>query len=419
MIEVKYENTEEIIANKIKCKILNLQSGDMIQIVTTIKDENNQIWKSIYSSHADNQEFDFTIDEILRNINFEGIEKQHFFDNPGYRIFERLSKKKISTGNYTPKFMKLSDNDLILDITVKINNENVDSKALRYKLKNDSISTMTIKENFVGKYFYKENEKQPAVIVLGGSMGDLKWSEQYASLLSNMGYNTLALSYFSFKGSNHLPRQLTGIDLEYFKEAADWLRSRKENTGDKIGIIGLSKGAELALILGTQYTDRIKTIIAISPSSYCFEGVYLGKNKGLGSWKLKNEELSFLQYPEKTKFSLFLEPGYLYQIHKKAIENATNLESARIKVENIIAPALLVSGGNDLTWPSSEMCKNMISNNNSLHWINYKDAGHIFTIPNIPPLLESKKQNQELCYNANNDLWCRITSFLQQHMKEI
>ncbi|WP_028972977.1 acyl-CoA thioester hydrolase/BAAT C-terminal domain-containing protein [Spirochaeta cellobiosiphila] len=415
MIEVKYNWTKGIISHKLECLINNIKERDHIQIDTTILDENRQKWISQISLEAKDNHYSFTIDDIVRNASFDRIYSKHLFDNLGFKIYENMKKKNITAENYTASFVKLNDSNLILDIRITINNQQIDYRKINCQLKSADISTMVIKDDFIGKYYYKEKTKRPTLVILGGSMGDLFWSEQYAALLSNEGYNTLALSYFSYKGVNNQPRTLTEINLEYFHKSINWLIDREETLGNKTGLIGLSKGGELALLLGSIYKDKINSIIAISPSSYCFEGAYLGKNKNIGSWKLQNKELAFLKYPNNTKLNLFMEPGYLLDIHKKAIEEANthDLEKARIKVEDIQAPTLIVSGSKDLTWPSSIMCKDMEGKNTLINWVNYENAGHIFNIPHVPPLLESKKQDKEECYKANTDLWEQVINHLK------
>ena len=55
-----------------------------------------------------------------------------------------------------------------------------------------------------------------------------------------------------------------------------------------------------------------------------------------------------------------------------------DVDAARIKVENIQLPLLLLSGGNDQAWPSTEMATEICNRvgDNCSH-INYSDGDHL------------------------------------------
>ncbi|MCP4213751.1 MAG: hypothetical protein GY765_03795 [bacterium] len=102
-----------------------------------------------------------------------------------------------------------------------------------------------LKANFV---FPGGKKKLPAIIVLGGSGGGIGWQDFMAKFLASKGYAVLSLAYFRMEG---LPATLEEIPLEYFKTAIDWLKVQPLVDPNKIGVIGSSKGGELALLLGT------------------------------------------------------------------------------------------------------------------------------------------------------------------------
>lgn len=412
MIKVEYSADCYTFDQKIECKILNLKSKDLVVVKTKIKDEHGKLWESEIESIQDSSYFEFNTDDIILSTEYKKVYGKTFLNNIPTKLFEYLNKKNISATHYIPKFIKLSDKSIIFEIEISVNDVIIDNRKLKYKTYNNSIKTLNIKDKFIGKYYYNNAENRPTIIILGGSMGDFNWSEQYAAVLSNKGFNTLAVSYFSFRGLNKLPKSLLEIDINYFEHVINWIR--KKSSKSPIGIIGLSKGAELSLLLGSKFKDQIKSIIAISPSSHCFEGVYLGKNKGISSWSEFNKEINFIKYPDKTNFTMLMEPGYLYDIHDRALKRTSKneLEKARIKVERITCPTLLITGNEDLTWPSKTMVEDIVNRNNSFLWINYPKVGHIFNIPNIYPLLESNQHYYKYAYHANNDLWEQTCNFL-------
>ena len=71
-----------------------------------------------------------------------------------------------------------------------------------------------------------------------------------AALLAAHGYTTFTLGYFALDG---LPQELKEIPLEYFKRAIDWFRSQPDVIPDLLGVVGSSRGGELALLLGSKF----------------------------------------------------------------------------------------------------------------------------------------------------------------------
>ncbi len=54
-------------------------------------------------------------------------------------------------------------------------------------------------------------------------------------------FNFLSLRY------EDLPREISPLDLHYFDEAVDFVTEHKNVTQGGVGVIGMSKGAEIAL----------------------------------------------------------------------------------------------------------------------------------------------------------------------------
>ncbi|MBE2224708.1 MAG: acyl-CoA thioesterase/BAAT N-terminal domain-containing protein, partial [Anaerolineae bacterium] len=116
----------------------------------------------------------------------------------------------------------------------------------RVRLNEDVNVTTLTEEGLVGYLFTPAAEgTYPALLILGGSGGGIDSAK--AAMLASHGYVTLALDYF---GEPPLPVELSEIPLEYFKTAIDWLQAQENVDADKIGVVGTSRGGELALLLG-------------------------------------------------------------------------------------------------------------------------------------------------------------------------
>src|SRR2546430_14118874 len=93
--------------------------------------------------------------------------------------------------------------------------------------------------------------------MLGGSGGGYP-DEAAARDLARAGYPVFALAYFRDYGGDPAEleqRHLRNVPLEYIFEALDWLQARPEVRADRIVLMGESRGAELALMIGSLKPD--------------------------------------------------------------------------------------------------------------------------------------------------------------------
>jgi dienelactone hydrolase len=170
----------------------------------------------------------------------------------------------------------------------------------------------------------------------------------------------LSLAYFKSPG---LPPYLEEIPLEYFENAFTWLASQPEVVSDEIVLIGGSKGAEVALVLGGM-NSRIKAVVALSPSSVVWQGIpRKGADIGTAvksSWTYEGKGLPFVPFGI-SKWSLgTVLLGKLRKVHEQALQNKAQVEQAAIPVEKIQGAILLMSGKRDQMWPASDMCKQIL-----------------------------------------------------------
>lgn len=87
----------------------------------------------------------------------------------------------------------------------------------------------------------------PAILMLGGSEGGIATSvSQMATALQQEGYAVFHLSFFGAPGQSS---KLELVPLELFDQAIDWLKSQPDIDGERLAVIGGSKGAEAALII--------------------------------------------------------------------------------------------------------------------------------------------------------------------------
>ena len=232
----------------------------------------------------------------------------------------------------------------------------------------DGVKRVEVKGGLHGTLFVPPGPgPHPGVLVLGGSEGGLP--TRNAAWLASHGYAAFALAYFRYE---NLPAQLEGIPLEYFGQALEWMKSRPEIAGEKLGVMGVSRGGELALQLGSMY-PQIKTVVAFVPAnarhqSCCSGGGRMGFSSAAWTWK--GASLAYVNG----------------RSGPAAMEQA-----AQIAVERTRGPILLISGQDDGIWESSRMSDAVIGRLKGAHFeyefeqLKYARAGHRAGHPGIDP----------------------------------
>lgn len=211
-------------------------------------------------------------------------------------------------------------------------------------------------KSYYGK-MYATSDMSKAVVVITGSDGGSKWANKIARTLSSNGISAYSLAYWGKKG---LSKTLSLIPIEIIQEAVVEL---KEQGYKKIGIYGVSKGAEFALTAAS-FLPEIEFVIAVSPACCVFEGIAKPRYSGLSSWQWQGKPLPFADF-DGVEVSIFknilkthqfgFTPQYLSVIANKKNEDNT------IKVEKINGPILLLAAKEDAQWPSVKMSEMIVA----------------------------------------------------------
>ena len=201
-----------------------------------------------------------------------------------------------------------------------------------------------------------EGSDQPLIVGLGGSEGGNAWSSDYWKKTRDQfiarGYAFLALGYFGAKGT---PRILNQIAIEDVHRAILTAARHPRVNRRRIAIIGGSRGADLALLLGSYYKD-IDCVVSIVGSNAVFPGHTLDYQTSC--WTYKQKDLPFL--PVDDDALPFLAKRNLRAAFETMLRDSAALQQAAIPVEKIKGPILLVSATRDEVCPSTPMADMMM-----------------------------------------------------------
>lgn len=228
------------------------------------------------------------------------------------------------------------------------------------------------------KYYQPSNKKKfnnIALIFIGGSEGGFP-------LLFNINkYRTQGIPCFSvaYFNTSNTPKHLDKININRFEDLFNKILSKKEFNNKKLILFGYSKGGELSLLLSS-YFPSIKGVVVLNPSNIIFQSPHsLKSNTPSSSWAFNGNELGFLEFPRS--YSKEIKGKNYRELYSKAISNSL-YNFGEIKIENINGPILIVTGSDDIVWPSTSMANKMterLNKHNFPFWykhINYENAGH-------------------------------------------
>lgn len=252
----------------------------------------------------------------------------------------------------------------------------------------------------------------PGVIALHGSGGDP--AEDVAGLLASRGYVALALRYFG--DAEPIPDELVRVPLSYFETATTWLQSQEIVSDEQIGLFGMSRGGELALLLGSRL-DRVGAVV-----SYVGSGVAYNTPHGPSAWAEDGDPVSHVSATDAHE-----RPGDVgtTPLLTRALETAdgATIREATIPIEEADGPILLVSGGNDPVWPSRDLSQIAVERLRARDFayefehLTYDDAGHYITPPYLPKTDPIFGGTPAAMARADEDAWPTALEYLSKRLE--
>lgn len=197
------------------------------------------------------------------------------------------------------------------------------------------------------RHYPVAGRRDKVVITLSGSEGGLWLAKKQARWLQSQGIPALALGYFR---TLHTGAALSLVPLEIIEQAIHFLQAQGYA---RIGILGFSKGAELALVAAPHY-PALSCVVAKTPSWFVGEGLRGKAPAGTSSWRCQGQPLPYTAYRMRH-----------FQVVRRIIQaeayNILSLNTGKrvvpaseLPVERINGPVLLLSTRSDTIWPSED-----------------------------------------------------------------
>lgn len=206
-------------------------------------------------------------------------------------------------------------------------------------------------DNIDTQLYLGQGDNQPLIVAFGGGDGGNAWTsdrvKKKREQLIDSGYAFLALGYFN---TENTPKVLDRISLNDIHQAIFKAANNPKVDKDRIAVLGVSKGGELALLLASHFND-ITCVVAMVPSHCSFPAHTL--NATTSSWSFNGQEVPFV--PMKKEALPALLRHDLFSAFTIMLEDKEAVEKATISVEKINGPILLLSAEKDEQWPSTEM----------------------------------------------------------------
>jgi dienelactone hydrolase len=361
--------------------VRNLPPRAEVTIRASLRDDSATTWNSCATYRADDQgAVDLARHAPISGF-YAGVDEEGLItslrtapDRPG-RTFDNSS--------LTP---------LLINFVVEAGGRELARAAAHRLYVAAGVEVTTLREGGLSGLFFQPpgDQTRPGVLVLGGSSGKLVFASQAAALLAAHGFPSLALAYFGAEG---LPSDLVEIPIDYFSAAMTWLTSQAGVNAEALGVIGRSRGAELALLLGSRF-QQIRSVVAYCPSSVVWNGLRNNRLTDLPAWRGSDGAIPFASLTGRELADLRSRtfqaaPIVLTPLFEAALERPMPKESI-IAVEQINGPILLVSGEDDRMWPSARMgaqiVERLVTGRHRFAVVHrrYAQAGHLMRTPGVP-----------------------------------
>ena len=382
---IQIENPSALVSAAPQISVSNLRAGSRVALRAETTDRQGELWRSsaVFVVPTDGT-LELTRDAPEPGGSYEGCDANGL-------IWSLQPRSDLENA-----YFQTPEAGFTVTLTLESDGAILETATLFRKARNTDIRRLEVREDgLVGTLFTPATGAHIGVLELGGSEGKLY--ETRAALLASQGFAVLALAYFDLPG---LPDQLINVPLEYFERALKWLQARPEVSGERIGVLGSSKGGEAALLIGATYPELVGGVVGVVPGGLVYEGIDRTNSHPAGtpmsSWSLEGKPVPYVPYTVNwNEYFSQPPPVRLTPAHVEAVERCdpATLEAARIRVERIETPVLLISGGDDATWQSYDLSliaqRTLEAHGRDVEHITDPNAGHYLSLLGFPTFVRS------------------------------
>jgi len=416
-------NPEKVlIGDSINIQVKGVSEGQIITLTISGHDQFGNLWLSKASFKPDQSGVIDTARHAPFTGYYEGIDQTGLF----WSMTCNNPCDIVSPFAIMPKLI----------VSLLVNGEKKEERIIE-RIAYLDIERYDVTEPIVG-VFYKPHElsaPSPALIVLGGSEGG--YNAGWASIIaSKTRLPTLALAYFGSKG---LPKTLENIPLETIEMAIAWLNGQPFVKKDSIGIVGASRGGELAILAASLF-PQIKLVVGYTPSGVIWEGI---GNEHMPAWTFRGKPFPYLKFmmneeqrksfidTKRKQGTFFNAPIFEYSLQKQE----SRIEEATIPAEKSKAAFLLIGNPDDGVWPSHRLSQLIIKRLKMKNYprpfnlLSYSEGGHmLIPYPYYPTTLrkfylptvgvwEGLGGSAKGAARAAEDSWAKVIDFIRTELK--
>lgn len=275
--------------------------------------------------------------------------------------------------------------------------------------------------------------KRPVVILLGGSEGGSLITRDAAPLASR-GFAVLALPLFSppdragLREIPELPAAWADLPIETLNKAREWLLQQPDVDASRIAVHGTSMGALLALV-GAVHLPWVTGVVANVPSDVVWDGWGPGVELGQRStFSVAGKPLPFVPlvgYEQELQGYERNEPVVLRRAFERGRAARPDLAArARVPVERIRVPVMVIGSYDDQMWPSGQMAQNIVERRLEAGLetdaLIFQDAGHSLYDTGYSPTtqynvgLRKSGGTPKTNAAAQAEIWPRTIQFLKR-----
>ncbi|MBM7839779.1 dienelactone hydrolase [Alkalihalobacillus xiaoxiensis] len=367
------------ILEKWSVKIQTEKPLEEFKVVVTTKDDLHKPFQSCAFFRSDKDGvIDLTADEPVKG-DYDQSSEMSFISSMSW------NRKKEAM------FVKQTPEPITYEIEVYYQNKVVGRTAVSRTIQPDNVVKEEVGNGLVGAVFHPDyGDSFPAVVIVGGSDGAVH--EAAAAALAAEGFVVMALAYFGKEG---LPKGVEQVPLEYVDRAFTYLSHMPNVEQDKLGIIGHSRGSELALLYASHF-PKVKSVIAAAPSEVVFSGMVNFQPVAKSAWTLNDKPVPYYDIKQRAKdgFSMLY-----HMVARKPYSNLAGMEmnladeeklkQFAIPVEQIQAPIMVFAGTDDQShlsvFFSNRLEQRRAQQQEDDRFIYHEGAGHFSAFPsNLP-----------------------------------